>query len=226
MPHTNTDRQHHLNELPWQANGSLAANDNQLLDQAIAQDPALQSEKVFVNKLRQNIKQHTDNLPLSDESQSFARLLKQVQNHELAQAKAKSKAKAGSSWLARFVESFQPKYAYGFGLAVICAQFGIIGLMATNTDSDTVFSSTRANAKKAAGNGPFVRVSFKPAAQEADVRFLLVTVGASIVGGPSQLGDYYLYLDPKRTDWAAGQLRNSRIVDTAAVIALLPDAKE
>lgn len=110
------------------------------------------------------------------------------------------------------------------GIAVIAAQLALIGHLVL--DQERAYSELRAGTTRPPSSGPFIKVSFRPESAEKDLRFLLVSVGATIVGGPTQLGDYYVYLEAGRIDWAAQQLRQSQIVDAVSVIATLPALKE
>lgn len=121
-------------------------------------------------------------------------------------------------WISR------PRMAYAATAVLVVTQTGVILHLLNERPPD--YAETRARVSAPAPVGPFIKLSLRPEAREADIRFLLISLGASIVGGPSQLGDYYLFVEAKRTDWAAQQLRQSPIVDTASVIATLPAAKE
>ncbi len=71
--------------------------------------------------------------------------------------------------------------------------------------------------------GPFARVTFRPQTREADIRMLLVGVRGSIAGGPSQLGDYYVFLPPERANEIIDQLRQSPIVSSAELVTRVPE---
>jgi hypothetical protein len=117
-----------------------------------------------------------------------------------------------------------PRYAFATIATLAVVQFAVIGGLVQERGDE--YADTRARPVVPAPAGPFIRVSLRPTATEADVRFLLVSVGASIVGGPTQLGDYYLYVPRERVDAVVRQLRQSRVVDQAEAIATLPEAKE
>lgn len=111
------------------------------------------------------------------------------------------------------------------GLAVLVAltvQAVLLGVL--HGDLKTVIereSEVRASSATTA-IGPFIRVAFQTEAQEIDLRVLLIGVGASYVSGPSQLGDYYLFVDRKYTEQAMNELRTSPLVRNAELVAKVP----
>lgn len=195
-------------------NGTLSDHERREVEGQLDALPAYRKEVAFHEALQQEIRK---GVPPTPPELGLDRTLALIQRE--------SKPVPDPGWIARlFQAGFRPQLTYSLGLAVIVLQAGAIGYMAL--DRGDAYSETRARALAAAAVGPFIKVSFQPDVKESDIRFLLVGLGASIVGGPSQLGDYFLFLDPKRTDWAAQQLRRSQIVDAVTIIATLPAAKE
>jgi anti-sigma factor RsiW len=203
-----------MDMLACYVNGTLSARERREVEGQLDASPALRNQLAFFEALRKEIR---NGVPAIAPDLGLDRTLARIRGEPRPAPEA--------GWFARILPSgFTPRLAYSLGLAVIVLQAGAIGYLAIERGDE--YSETRARTPAAPAVGPFVRVSFRTEVKESDIRFLLIGLGASIVGGPSQLGDYFLYLEPKRTDWAAQQLRQSAIVDSVAVIATLPAAKE
>ena len=123
-------------------------------------------------------------------------------------------------WLLR------PSLSYAVAASIFAVQFAVLAVLYRTPTDQADYSAVRTRPTVPPVAGPFIRVSFKPDAKESDIRFLLISVGAIIVGGPTQLGDYYLYVQPERADWAAQKIGKSPIVDQANVMATLPPLKD
>ena len=195
-------------------NGTLSARERREVEGQLDAQPACRNQLVFFEALRKEIR---NGVPTISPDLGLERTL--------ARIRSEPRPAPEPGWFAGFFPAgFTPRLAYSLGMAVIVLQAGTIGYLAIERGEE--YSETRARTPATPAVGPFVKVSFRPDVKESDIRFLLIGLGASIVGGPSQLGDYFLYLEPKRTDWAAQHLRQSGIVDSVAVIATLPAAKE
>lgn len=120
---------------------------------------------------------------------------------------------------------FRPSLSYAVAASIFAAQFGVF-VFYSQSQEDAGYSELRTQPTIAPAVGPFIRASLKPEAKESEIRFLLVSLGATIVGGPTQLGDYFIYVPAERTDAAAQQMRQSPIVDQVNVIATLPPLKD
>jgi len=208
--------------LQWYANGSLAPDERQFVEQHLDEHPAYRQQLAFFEALRREVQR---SVPPTEPDLGLAATLNKINRHSNPRREVSSEVSRAKHWLERLFSGdahFRP--AYALGVAVIATQTAIIGYLASDTGEP--YSQTRAKQIVPPSIGPFVKVSFVPDAKETDIRFLMIQLGASIVGGPSQLGDYYLFLKPDRTDWAAQQLRKSPFVDSVSVIATLPAAKE
>lgn len=126
-------------------------------------------------------------------------------------------------WLA-YLSNLGPGYQFA-GVAIIVLQTGAIAYMLA-TQPEVPYSEIRSPSISPQVTGPFIKVSFNPEAKESEIRHLLVSLGASFVDGPSQLGDYILLVERDRTDSAAQQLKQSTIVQAVSIMATLPPAKE
>lgn len=201
-------------------NGTLPDDERREVERQLSANPEYQQELAFQETLQRLIR---NGVPPTPPDFGLEKALARIRTNPVPAKPPKPISEPG--WLARFLGiGYPPRLVYALGLLVIVVQTGVIGRLALEDGGG--YSETRARSTVAPAAGPFIKVSFKPEATEAEMRFLLVGIGGSIVGGPSQLGDYFLFLDSKRTDWAAQQLRQSAIVDAATVIATLPAMKE
>ncbi len=72
-------------------------------------------------------------------------------------------------------------------------------------------------------DGPLLRVSFKPQAQEVEIRLALIEARALVVAGPTRLGDYYLKTPARHLQAARAALQSSGLVQQADEVPGLPD---
>ena len=121
---------------------------------------------------------------------------------------------------------FRPSLSYAVAASVLVAQVAVLAVYYQGSAGEGGFSELRNQPTVPPVAGPFIRASLKPDTKESDIRFLLISLGATIIGGPTQLGDYFIYVRPERTDWAAQQMRQSPITDQVNVIATLPPLKD
>jgi len=85
----------------------------------------------------------------------------------------------------------------------------------TSPQSPTGYAAVRSQELTAAGP-PVLKVGFAPDAKESDIRFVLVELGARIVDGPSQLGDYLVEVPVGEAEAAVGRLKSNPIVVSVA----------
>jgi anti-sigma factor RsiW len=206
-------------ELSAYVNGTLDEAHRKKVEQLISDDPKVQQKYAFFQALRKTM---IDSLPPVPENYGLdtlkQRIAEDARRERLSASRQPGVWERISQWL------FKPSLSFAVAAVFFVLQLGVVVSVMQETAPD--YAEYRAPPQAAMVAGPFIRLSFKPAAREEDIRFLLVATGVSIIGGPTQLGDYYLYIAADRTDWAVKQLRQSPIVDQASVIARLPQAKE
>jgi hypothetical protein len=129
--------------------------------------------------------------------------------------------------LGRFFAGFQLTPATATAFAVIVAQAGVIGVLLTGSgEQDAVPEYARMRAIEgpaAALEGPFLKINFDSNTRESDLRFALVSVGGTLVAGPSQLGDYFVKVPAARIAAASDQLRANALVESCVVVESLPN---
>jgi anti-sigma factor RsiW len=110
-------------------------------------------------------------------------------------------------------------------ITVIVLQTGIIaGLLASRASPTTTpdYSDWRGASETRPIQGPLLRITFKPAAKEADIRLLLVRNRGEIVGGPGQLGHYYVKVTTSAVEDVARSVAQDGSVDGVEVVPSLP----
>jgi anti-sigma factor RsiW len=83
-----------------------------------------------------------------------------------------------------------PQLGWALG-AVVLVQSGLIGVLMQSAGPPAVEYRSAAPGTAGAPR-PSVRVAFVPTATEAQVRELLLKSGATLIAGPTQLGEYWL----------------------------------
>lgn len=209
--------------LPWYANGTLSESERAEVERSLSEDPAYRHELDLCHEIRNALRTAKVPIPSTLNSDALlARLDNNGQGSTLPVAPDESLA-------GRVKREFLRLFASGFGLqlaglAVMVVQSVVIGYMLMEPSAPV--SEIRSPAVDTQYVGPFVKVSFSSDAKEADIRLLLVGLGASIISGPSQLGDYILYVGATRTDFTVEQLKKSALVESATVIAAFPATKD
>ena len=184
--------------MPWYANGTLSDSERAEVEQCLSEDPLYRRELDLCNEIRRALRAAEKPLPSNLNSGALLARL-----DDTGRVRTVS-VRLGGSLGGRVKNAFLRLTSSGFrlqaaGFAVIVFQTAVIAYMAT--ESSAPFSEFRSPAVDAQYVGPFVKVSFSSDAKEADIRFLLVGLGASIIKGPSQLGDYILYVGAARADF-------------------------
>ena len=114
-----------------------------------------------------------------------------------------------TQWLAR------PQWAMAMA-GVVVVQSALIGWMAVSHDSmsldaDSPYKSVPAHEART------LRVMFIPSASEMQIRAALTGAGARIVGGPTQLGIYWITSSTLTLDELKSSLLKSGLVDSLEV---------
>jgi hypothetical protein len=206
-----------MNQLAAYIAGTLDENSRQEIEARLRSDDELRGQFEYLQLIAKGLR---DYLPAANKEIGIEKTLQRIRR-----ADAPTGVPLATRLRGLFPDWLLAPRVLGFAsVALIATQFAFIGHLVLERDRE--YSDVRAGTTRPAAPGPFIKVSFRPDTTEKDLRFVLVGVGATIVGGPSQLGDYYLFLEPAKTDWAAQQLRQSQFVDVVSVIATLPAVKE
>lgn len=168
--------------LPWYVNGTLDRNAREWMESKLAASPAAARRLSREQALSKSV---PDMLAPAAQEIGLDRLLARVRADNVPATAASGWRKtivALQQWLA------QPRLATAMAL-VVFVQAGIIGwLAASSIDTETASEARSVRVTEVRT----LRVTFVPSASEAQVRMALLNTGAHIVGGPTQLGEYWL----------------------------------
>jgi len=151
--------------LPWYANGTLAQDEKDLVEDALSNSETLREELSILNMMREQVQQ--EQAPEVSEL-GWRRLQKQIKTEEPAKA--------------RF-EWFKPATAVA-AVFIVALQVGIL------TNQDTAMDTELLSGSAVILNSPhwIVQLEFKDDASWQQVHELLTSSGAQLVEGPSTLG--------------------------------------
>ncbi|MEM6781239.1 MAG: hypothetical protein AAF569_05200 [Pseudomonadota bacterium] len=178
--------------LPFYVNGSLEGEEKALVEKAIKDNPSLENEIKFLEKLRGKVQtQEFENSPgelgLKRLQKSIAE--EKLKNDPIARAQSKITREQNWGWRAAAIAA----------CLLLMLQTVVIFPIWQNADL------TAAGGPAVHAEGRIVNVTFAPDAQEENIRNLLLAIEASIVDGPSALGVYQLSI-PKEFEAAIEKL--------------------
>ena len=204
--------------LPWYVNGTLDPEERYAMDRYIAEHPEVTSKLEWHRRLALDVRKLWQ--PAVYEPAGLVRALEMIRTRRPVST---------VTWWQRISAKLDalgmtPRVAGIAALFVIVAQAALIGVMQRPGEVDSGHAEYRSTSGNA-DMGPFIRISFRPETKEFDIRMLLVGLGATYVGGPSQLGDYYVFVPRDHIDQAVKQLKASQHVDTANLVAKVPPLK-
>jgi anti-sigma factor RsiW len=196
-----TDRNDARALLAWYAAGTLAPGDRAEVERLLAASPAARAELEWLRALKRDLPE-TLAMPAGDLGQ--ARLMQRI---------ALERAGPKAAELARRAE--RPRWqlpAFALAAAMLVAQAGVIGFLLHDRDA-----SLAPLAGPPAAAGDLLQVTFRPDATERDIRALLGSVQAELVGGPGALGVYTVRVPAGRAEAAAAALRGrADLVDSVS----------
>ncbi|CAN5465556.1 hypothetical protein BH11PSE11_BH11PSE11_04130 [soil metagenome] len=206
------------NNLPWLVNGTLGAEDRSRLEAAIANNGDARAALNWETALRREVKSET--AEWSAPSNALHLVMQRIAA-EKASAKSQVKSSGVSAFITRIMQSVQATPKFAFACAVMAVQVGVIGYLWSSIEQERVYSDYR-NAQLYTGATAFVRVMFKSNTTEKEIRYLLRNANAEIVAGPSQVGDYYLLVDPPQLKSTLTVLKSNKNIETAEIVDALP----
>lgn len=203
--------------LPWYVNGTLNNNDRTWMEGFVRLHPEAGSELRLQQKIQTALHENAAAIPADIGLDQFMQRVRQDRRA------APAPTRSIKEMLAGFFGGFQLTPAMGTAFAVIMIQAGLIGTLLVGHESqEPEYARTRAVVAPELV-GPFLKVNFHPDARESDMRFALVSVGATVVDGPSQLGDYFIKVPPAEIEAALKQLESSGLVESISVVPSLPN---
>jgi len=194
--------------LPWYVNGTLAGEDHVWVESYLAEHPESRSELDWYRSLGQRIQDNAPSVPAT-----------------IGLDQAMKRIRADRPSLAARVSAFfgtlgvRPGIAFA-GLAVFAVQGAVIvSLMHAAHDDAAEMRALRASTTE---DRPMLKLSFAPDAKETDIRYLLIAMQGHLVGGPGQLGDYFVVVPNGKEAAIAEQLQSNPIVLSASLVPGLP----
>jgi hypothetical protein len=200
---------------PWRVNGTLAANDREWVDTYVRDHPEAAAELQWYTSLQDRIR---ESAPAIGDEYGWDRL------HQRIQAERPVRRPTLSERLGSLLSAFTPRPVLAYAaMALVVVQAGVIGVLMVEKDKqETEFSNYRTWI--ASGQSQQVlRLSFKPETTERQIRGILVGVGGTLIGGPNQLGDYYLYVSPEQIEPVRDKLAANQAVETVDIITAIPN---
>lgn len=198
--------------LPFYVNGTLSEADRRWVDEQLQADAHARAELEFMQALRGEVIEQAPKVPSTI---GLARTLTLIGGDR-------------PSWRERVAGFFfggsglRPALALGL-LAVVAIQGGVIASLLGSADDDA--GALRSGQTVVVQDGPLLKLNFAATASEADIRFALLAVQGTLVGGPGQLGDYFVRVPAGKEQAALATLRGTAGVQQAELVAGLPAAK-
>jgi len=201
--------------LPWYVNGTLTDEDREWVDRCLAGDGDARTELKWLREMQSSIAQ-----PVSDVAPDLglARTLQRIRA-DRATLGDRIRSLLGAHGFGSIVALARPIAGVAV-VGVIVAQSVSIYLLTHHAQDDS--QQIRALRAEAANDSRLLRVNFAPDAKEADIRLLLSAIQGSLVGGPGQLGDYYVQVPRGAENAAVARLKSERIVAAVEIVAGLP----
>jgi hypothetical protein len=209
------DRFHDL--LPWHINGTLEKDQREWVDQYVSGHPQARAELRWHESLQTKMR---ENVPSVSPDIGLDRFMARIRQEHRA------KTPTLMQRLNAFFSGFGMTPAFAATAVLVLVQAGVIAnLLLQRSHLEEDYSAVRSLPAPIAV-GPVLQVSFKPEATEREIRLLLVSIGARLVGGPGQLGNYILQVPAEATDAAAKKLQASQAVDVVMVLPSWPQKSE
>ncbi len=193
--------------LPWYVNGSLDAQGRAWVDQMVAVHPA--AAAALARERHLSAASEAMLLPVIAQDLGLARLRSRIRADATNAVTASVRAARTSLWT-RFQHGLsRPQWVSAMGVLVV-AQAGLIAWLALTPD----VTSEEVSATRSVGVTQVhtLRVSFRADASEREIRAALVGAAARIVGGPTQIGEYWVASDLSSLEEIRAALLKSNVI--------------
>jgi hypothetical protein len=197
--------------LPWYVNGTLGDEDRAWVDRYLSENPEAKAELAWYQSLQSRMR---DNAPAVPDTIGLDRVMTLIRGDQ-------------PTWRERIAGFFagfgmSPTAAFA-ALALVAVQGGVIfSLLGDVNELRDEASDIRATRTQPVTEGPLLKLNFAPDAREADIRFLLISVQGTLVGGPGQLGDYYVRVPAGREAASADKLKSNPLLQSVTLAPGLP----
>jgi len=177
--------------LAWYAAGTAAPAERAAVERLLAESPAARAELEWLRAIRRDL---PGTLPIAEGDLGQARLMQRIALERAGPKVVELPRRPGRPrW-------FAP--AFALAASMLLAQAAVIGYLVHERDAALTPLSGQPPAA-----GDLLQVAFRPDATERDIRGLLASVDAELVGGPGALGVYTIRVPAGRADAAAAALR-------------------
>lgn len=115
-----------------------------------------------------------------------------------------------------------PKWAMVVTLLLV--QTGVITVLLSNRKMAILSNQPewRSVGENPQVKGPVLQITFKSTATEEEMRLLLIKIRGSVLGGPGQLGNYFVRVPDGRIEAAKQQVLGSSIIESVQILSELP----
>jgi hypothetical protein len=202
--------------LPFYVNGSIDDTDRVWFEQYLADNPTLQTQIGFAQALRAGVKERYADV-----------------SHSIGLAKSLARlddSAARNGWLKRLFSGgnwLKPALACSMGL--VAFQFVLLQQRPTNDQAEMRYRGGNpaeiAGSDRAQSNHrnfverAYLSVTFRPTANEGQLRLLLIAAGGQMVAGPGLNGEYLIAFTADRVIAGQEQMRQSGLVVDAQASA-------
>jgi hypothetical protein len=201
-----------LNELlPWYVNGTLDDDAKGWVENIVANSKA--AAAALAREKNLSTASESMLLPVIAQDLGLAQLRARIKVEARGASPARAPADETPLWNRVLQWLARPQWAMAM-MALVVVQAGTIGWLTSNTDHDNADSATRS---VGVAQVHTLRVSFRPGASEVEIRAALVNAAARIVGGPTQMGEYWVASDLTSLDEIRAALLKSNIVASMEV---------
>jgi len=207
------ERRKFMDALPFYANGTLSSEEHDWFEQYLKSNPELQKAVDWHKQMQQHVFTYETNRLAGIPETIGLKGLKErlsVTRKESTWRKWWSEL-SGASWLPT---------AFAGLLAVVVLQSIVLGTIVSKKDELGEPRAPGAISKKEAIN--YLQINVKSDTKERDLRLALIRVGARVVDGPGQFGDYIISVPSKRLEEAKNELTRSAYVESIKKIDQLP----
>jgi hypothetical protein len=204
-------------------NGRLEEDKRSWIDKYIAEHPSAAAELQIENVLKESL---SVELPSFAADHGLDIFMSRIRS-ESPPPKTSAFTESCKRFMQRCQKSIGSIYlnpGWAVAVTLLIAQSGLIGALLTHRTAP-IFSTQaewRSVNDTPQSHGPVLLISFKSSATEEEIRFLLVTIRGSFVGGPGQLGNYMVKVPDDSIDEAKKQVINSTIVESVNILQELP----
>jgi hypothetical protein len=204
-------------------NGRLGKADCVWMEQYVAEHPyaatELELERALKNSLQSELPEFAPNHGLDT---FMSRVRSETQSSHTSSNAVSKQNIISRMKVAVYGLFLDPKWAIAVTLLLV--QTSVITLLLSNSKVSLILdqSEWRSVGEKPQVKGPVLQITFKASAKEEDMRLLLVKIRGSLVGGPGQLGSYFVKVPDEYLEAAKQQVANSSIIESVQILSELP----